>query len=63
MADEVCELAFGRGLLIESSGADSHVIKLLPPLTISEETLMEGLAILAEAFGEAAERRFQVAAA
>ena len=37
---------FERGLLIESAGRDGRVIKLLPPLNINEELLVEGLEIL-----------------
>ncbi len=39
---------FENRLLIETSGADSDVVKLLPPLTINEEELEEGLNILEE---------------
>jgi len=41
--------AFRRGLIVESSGAQKNVIKLLPPLTIGPGELQEGLDILAEA--------------
>ena len=37
---------FRRGLVIETSGPRSEVLKLLPPLTIGEEDLDEGLTIL-----------------
>lgn len=39
---------FENQLLAETSGADSDVIKLLPPLTISDEDLNKGLDILKE---------------
>lgn len=39
---------FENQLLAETSGADSDVVKLLPPLTISEEDLNKGLSILEE---------------
>ncbi|QZT62329.1 diaminobutyrate--2-oxoglutarate transaminase [Mycolicibacterium austroafricanum] len=41
--------AFERGLLVETSGPADEVIKLLPPLTTSEEDLDSGIEILAEA--------------
>lgn len=45
-ASEVCRKAFENGLMIETSGANDQVIKLLPPLTISHEDLGVGLDIL-----------------
>ncbi|MFQ5715813.1 MAG: aminotransferase class III-fold pyridoxal phosphate-dependent enzyme, partial [Nitrospinales bacterium] len=39
---------FENKLLAETSGADSDVVKLLPPLTIDEEDLSRGLNILEE---------------
>lgn len=45
-ASEVCKKAFENGLMIETSGANDQVIKLLPPLTISNEDLRLGLEIL-----------------
>jgi len=35
-----------RGLLVETSGARGDVVKLLPPLTISDDELDEGLDII-----------------
>ncbi|WP_242902138.1 diaminobutyrate--2-oxoglutarate transaminase [Actinomadura terrae] len=48
LAPKVCEEAFRRGLLMETSGPESEVVKLLPPLTTSEADLGQGLEILAE---------------
>jgi len=45
-AREVCVAAFGDGLLMETSGAAADVAKLLPPLTISDDDLDEGLDII-----------------
>ncbi|MCU0714233.1 MAG: aminotransferase class III-fold pyridoxal phosphate-dependent enzyme [Pirellula sp.] len=45
-ASDVCKKAFENGLMIETSGANDQVIKLLPPLTISNEDLCIGLDIL-----------------
>jgi diaminobutyrate-2-oxoglutarate transaminase len=46
LAQEVARIAFERGLIIETSGARSQVVKLLPPLTINEEELKNGIAII-----------------
>lgn len=45
-AAEITRLAFSRGLIIETSGADDEVVKVLAALTISEEQLGAGLDIL-----------------
>jgi diaminobutyrate-2-oxoglutarate transaminase len=47
-ADAISAAAFERGLLMETSGPEGEVVKLLPPLTISESELDEGLTALAE---------------
>jgi diaminobutyrate-2-oxoglutarate transaminase len=47
LASRICAEAFERGLLMETSGgAASDVVKLMPPLTIEDEELDRGLAIL-----------------
>lgn len=48
LADQISIEAFKRGLVIETSGAESEVIKLLPPLNIPDDALYKGLNILAE---------------
>jgi diaminobutyrate-2-oxoglutarate transaminase len=40
--------AFGRGLLMETSGPCDEVMKIMPPLTITDAELEEGLAIVRE---------------
>ncbi|UGT44958.1 diaminobutyrate--2-oxoglutarate transaminase [Nocardia yamanashiensis] len=45
-ASKVCEAAFDRGLLVETSGPEDEVVKLLPPLTITESELDHGLELL-----------------
>ncbi|NLG48308.1 MAG: aminotransferase class III-fold pyridoxal phosphate-dependent enzyme, partial [Gordonia sp.] len=57
LADRACEIAFGKGLLAETSGPYSEVVKLLPPLTITSEELAQGLAILSDAVDEALAER------
>jgi diaminobutyrate-2-oxoglutarate transaminase len=48
-AGKVCQLAFEHGLLVETSGSADEVVKLLPPLTITDDELDHGLALLAGA--------------
>ncbi|GAA3084519.1 diaminobutyrate--2-oxoglutarate transaminase [Streptomyces roseofulvus] len=48
VARGVADAAFARGLLVETSGSDDEVVKLLPPLTATDEELSEGLGILGE---------------
>ncbi len=45
-ARRLADAAFRQKLLIETSGPYSEVIKLLPPLTIEQDVLEEGLARL-----------------
>lgn len=42
----IIELCFSKGLLIASCGIGGRVIKLIPPLTIPEKDLQDGLNIL-----------------
>ncbi|PNV36314.1 diaminobutyrate--2-oxoglutarate transaminase [Streptomyces sp. DH-12] len=51
-ATAVCARAFELGLLLETSGPEDEVVKLFPPLTISDEELEEGLALFARAVRE-----------
>ncbi|WP_402466917.1 diaminobutyrate--2-oxoglutarate transaminase [Isoptericola aurantiacus] len=53
IAGRVTAEAFQRGLLVETSGPDSEVVKLLPPLTITEDELRQGLAIIDESLAAA----------
>ncbi|NMH99196.1 diaminobutyrate--2-oxoglutarate transaminase [Pseudonocardia acidicola] len=48
LAGKVCAAAFERRLLMETSGPSSEVMKVLPPLTITDDELEEGLAVIAE---------------
>ena len=47
-ADKICGEAFDRGLLAETSGPDGEVVKLLPPLTTTDEEFDQGLRILSD---------------
>ncbi|MGH3369429.1 MAG: diaminobutyrate--2-oxoglutarate transaminase [Nocardioidaceae bacterium] len=48
-ASRVADEAFHRGLLVETSGPESEVVKVMPALTIEPDELAEGIDILAEA--------------
>lgn len=48
LAGRVCRNAFERGLLVETSGPDGEVVKLMPPLTVTYDELEEGLTLVAE---------------
>ena len=54
VAGRVCRAAFERGLLMETAGPEGEVVKLMPPLTIDEVSLKEGLEIFASAVDDAA---------
>lgn len=45
-ADAVCWAAFERGLLMETSGPDGEVVKLLPPLTLTDDEVEQGIGII-----------------
>jgi 4-aminobutyrate aminotransferase len=52
-AKATTEAAFEKGLLLLSCGLYGNVIRLLPPLTASDEELERGLDLLEEALGNA----------
>ncbi|MEU0548228.1 diaminobutyrate--2-oxoglutarate transaminase [Micromonospora sp. NPDC005979] len=45
-AGKISNMCFDRGLIVETCGRNGEVIKILPPLTISEEHLAQGLDVL-----------------
>lgn len=49
LAAKICRIAFEHGLVIETAGSESQVIKFLGPLIISEALISEGFAILDDA--------------
>jgi diaminobutyrate-2-oxoglutarate transaminase len=55
LAERICAYAFGRGLIMETSGTDSEVAKIMPPLIIEESGLQHGLDILQASMRDAAE--------
>jgi diaminobutyrate-2-oxoglutarate transaminase len=54
MALKVAAAAFDLGLLTETAGPDDQVVKVMPPLTIGDDELAQGLALLAEAVARTA---------
>ena len=48
LAEKVAAKAFEHRLLLETAGPDDEVLKLLPPLTTTDDELDEGLAIIGE---------------
>jgi len=52
LASEITRRAFKNGLIIETSGAEDHVVKFLCPLTISDDNLATGIDIVEEAIRE-----------
>ncbi|MBW4666578.1 MAG: diaminobutyrate--2-oxoglutarate transaminase [Cyanomargarita calcarea GSE-NOS-MK-12-04C] len=52
LAKNITMRCFEKGLIVERTGRNDTVIKLLPPLTIEIPTLREGCSIIETAFGE-----------
>ena len=52
IAGKITHLAFQKGLVIETSGADDQVVKFLCPLIISDENLKKGIDIVEQAIKE-----------
>ncbi|HUC94003.1 MAG TPA: diaminobutyrate--2-oxoglutarate transaminase [Paenibacillus sp.] len=55
IAERLCAIVFEKGLIMETSGPRSEVAKLMPPLTIERETLVQGLGILEQGLDQLAE--------
>lgn len=52
LAGEICARAFEKGLIIETSGNEDQVVKVLAPITTPAETFTKGFDILMEAARE-----------
>ncbi|MGW6394916.1 diaminobutyrate--2-oxoglutarate transaminase [Streptomyces sp. NPDC055103] len=52
---KISRRCFERGLIVETCGRDSEVVKILPPLTVADSSLIEGLEIIVEALYDEAE--------
>ena len=57
-AEDICREAFANGLVMETAGVKSQVAKVMPPLTIDEEVLEQGLDIVEAAVVAVAARHF-----
>ena len=55
-AEDVCREAFDNGLVMETAGIKSQVAKVMPPLTIDEDVLKQGLDIVEDAVATVAAR-------
>ncbi|EAQ04708.1 diaminobutyrate--2-oxoglutarate aminotransferase [Pseudooceanicola batsensis HTCC2597] len=62
LAGEICARAFEKGLIIETSGADDEVVKVLAPLTTPDEMFRKGLGILLEAARDVTDNNNKIAA-
>jgi diaminobutyrate-2-oxoglutarate transaminase len=62
LAAKVVQAAFDKGLIIETSGPESEVVKCLAALTISDASLGQGLDILEGAIDSALQKRQRSAA-
>lgn len=56
LAGQITRAAFRKGLIIETSGADDHVVKCLCSLVISDENLKKGLDIVEQSVAEVLEK-------
>ncbi len=52
IASQITKKCFASGLIIETSGADDHVVKFLCPLIISDHNLKRGIDIVEKAIKE-----------
>ncbi|WP_444886173.1 diaminobutyrate--2-oxoglutarate transaminase [Microbulbifer sp. JMSA008] len=52
LAEKITKLAFKQGLIIETSGADDQIVKLLCPLVITDQNLKKGIDIIESAIRE-----------
>jgi 4-aminobutyrate aminotransferase-like enzyme len=53
LAQKIIAAAFERGLLLLSCGLYGNVLRLLPPLTVTDEELARGLQLLEESLAAA----------
>jgi diaminobutyrate-2-oxoglutarate transaminase len=63
VAAAVCREAFDRGLLMETSGAESEVVKLMPSLLVDDAELDHGLMVVSDSIEAVTTRELVGAAA
>lgn len=57
LASSISSIAFEKGLIIETSGSNSNVLKILPPLIIDKKGIENGFNILIESIKDAVNKR------
>jgi diaminobutyrate-2-oxoglutarate transaminase len=62
LAGEICARAYEKGLIIETSGSEDKVIKVLAPLTTPKDTLRKGFNILLDAANDVLSAHNKIAA-
>ncbi|NQV60798.1 MAG: diaminobutyrate--2-oxoglutarate transaminase [Alphaproteobacteria bacterium] len=62
LASDICSRAYETGLIIETSGSEGQVVKVLAPLTTSVETLRSGFDILLQAARDVIKQPSKIAA-
>jgi diaminobutyrate-2-oxoglutarate transaminase len=62
LAGDICARAFEKGLIIETSGADDEVVKVLAALNIPNDVLQKGLDIVVDAAREVLNENHKYAA-
>jgi len=62
LAGDICARAYDKGLVIETSGNEDQVVKVLAPLTTPDKTLRKGFDILLDAARDALSRPVKIAA-
>ena len=62
LAAEICGRCYDKGLVIETSGNEDQVVKVLAPLTTPKETFTRGFNILIDATRDAMSERVKMAA-
>ncbi len=56
IAAQARRLAFDKGMIIELCGARDEVLKVMPPLTVNDEDLSAGMAIISDVIDELASK-------
>lgn len=60
LAEKITRKAFQRRLIIETSGAEDHVVKFLCPLVISDNNLKQGIDIVEQAIKEVCDKESSI---
>jgi 4-aminobutyrate aminotransferase-like enzyme len=49
VTDAVCAACLAAGVIVLACGPDENVLRLVPPLTVSDDEIDQGLAVLVDA--------------